>query len=162
MFAYLVSETKTSKLTCVHLSLKPENGISVYYYKSWLKNDESSVGEIQNWISEAKLSKVKSKKNHIKDKLFGYRVFGKINLQNKWLGDLLGMKFVQSSPVTSSGTISVYISLKHKRVEIKLELSEKDTHILKSKLQDHPNFSANPEKETILQNLPDFKFSYIL
>jgi hypothetical protein len=104
------------------------------------------------------LANIKTSKKHIQEKPVSYRKAGKIFLRKYLLEKVLGKKYTHSSADIIPGTIEIYISLKHKRIEIKCELTEKDTLNLKELLKHHPSFTDNPDKETVTSALCAFDF----
>jgi hypothetical protein len=158
-FAYLLSPQSNGTLNSAHVTLKPEYGMSIYFYKSWLK-DAMCEPEIRKWVTKAKCAII-SEKTCI-SKQFSQRLNGNIKIQPYWLENLFGVVPTRTGSEPISGSVEVYISFKREIIEIKIDLSEKDARNLKLKLWNHPSFSEDPEKETTIKHLPDFLFSYFV
>ena len=159
LFAYLLSHQSNGTLNSAHVTLKPENGMSIYFYKSWLKSAMCEP-EIRKWMTEAKCAIISEKT--FKTKQFSTRLKGNMKIQPYWLENLFGVvpSGTKSEPIP--GVVEVYISLKKEFIEIKIDLSDKDARDLQLKLLNHPSFCNNPEKETTIKHLPDFRFSYFV
>jgi hypothetical protein len=160
MFAYFISG-KEDDAIFTHVNLKDDGKLTLYYYKSWFKNDTDSLPIIQKWIQNTKNAVIKSKKKHIKENTFSYRRCGKIYIRKVLLDNLLGDRYTKELCHIISGTISVYISIRNKIVEISCDISEKDIKPLLSGLKNHPSFSKDPNKESLNSNLIFFDFDLL-